>query len=448
MTLSDSKRLAPILLAAAFASSAGADVLALGGGGRLTGDVRGISGKGVVELASPLSPEALMLKPGVVKKVDFNVPPLAAVPPAMVELDNGDRIPCALESLDADTLSVLTPDAGRLAIPRSALQSLQLGITRTTEIYAGPADAREWSGTPPDGRKSWGFENGSLTADGPTIGSRNFTLPRDFILKFTLRWKRNPNFQIYFADPLTPDAAAVDRYFLQFNIAGMEVKRESATGARSQTVMLIQRSPEQFRNGEVAIEIRVDRGTSRLHVLLDGEPEAAGIDPGDTPPAAGGVTLVSSGPPGSLQEIREIRLLPLDDAASRHRAERRGDKTVDSLISRDEERWGGRLDGLRSGADGLSFVFKSDFQDEPLVVPAADVSTIFFARPEVADAAAAASPVVLRLRGDGSLRVASCEFSETGVTAVHPLLGELKIAREGVSAFEYAAAKPDNKPAE
>ena len=50
-----------------------ADELTLDGGARLTGTVRSINEAGVVELASELSPEPVLLKRGTVEKVEFSI---------------------------------------------------------------------------------------------------------------------------------------------------------------------------------------------------------------------------------------------------------------------------------------------------------------------------------------------------------------------------------------
>lgn len=424
-----------------------ADDLTLTDGARLSGTVRSISGNGVVELSSALAPERIMLKGAAVGKVEFTAAePPAALPATLVELANGDLLPATIESLDDHSLSVVTPDAGRLTIPRTALKSIQLGVHRSKVIYSGPKGLDEWI-FEPETSKNWTFANKTLTSNGPTTARQNLATPQQFIFRFTLKWQANPMFQIYFADPLTPGAKAVDRYYMTYNGAGLEIKRESTTGNRYQTVILLARSPDQFPNNQLDVEIRVDRRTSRLHLLLNGEPEAAGVDPSGAAPVGSGVTLRSNSPAGITQEISGIEILELDNASSRHHAEDRGDPKTDSLISRDEDRWGGRLTGIRKGPDGALFTFKSDFQQAPLEIPETDVSTIFFAQvAQENKPAETANPLALRLRGEGLLRVSSCEFSEAGITAVHPLLGPLKISRAGVMAIERPDLKPPAQP--
>lgn len=441
-------RISNLTLGLFLTGMAHADKLTLTGDARLTGTVRSIHESGVVELASELSPEPILLKADSVARVEFSAPESPPTPPAtLIELTNGDLLPITLESLDDQKLDVLTQDAGRLTIPRTALKSMQLGVRKQKTVYTGPKNEAEWS-RDTDESKAWQFSNGALVANGPAFGAADLGIPSQFILKFSMKWQANPNFRIYFADPLKPKAEAVDRYYLQFNGAGLEIKREAAKGKRFQTVILLARTPDQFANNEMDVEIRVDRKASRLHLLLNGEPEGAGVDPVSQPPDGGGVAFVNSAAPELSQEIREIRILELDDVRTRHRSEDRGDTKTDSLISRDEDRWSGRLVRIRKGPDGAVFSFKSDFQQEPLELSETDVSTIFFAQPDDQAAPASDHTFALRLSGEGSLRVSSCAFSPEHVTARHPLLGSLKINRAGVVAMERLDPKPEVKAEE
>ena len=427
-----------------------ADELFLVGDARLTGTIRAIDPMGVVELASALSPEPLLLNPGSVTKVEFSgSAPASKSSAALVELTNGDVVAGVIGGLDEAALELITPHAGRLLIPRNFLESVQLGVRQSEPIYSGPKSGEEWS-SGGDGQKGWEFAENALAANGPATASQAFDeTPPQFILKFSLKWQTNPSFQIYFADPLTPAAGRIDRYYMQFNSAGLEVKRESSKGKRFQTVIILARTPENFASNEVDVEIRVDRTSSRIHLLLNGEPEGAGIDPAGEPPAAGGLSFINSSPVGANQEVSKIQVLEFDNSSARHLSEDRGDPMFDSLISRDDDRWGGHLQAIRKGPEGPVFLFKSDFQEEPLELAESDVSTIFFAKADDGKTLPQQEhPFVLRLTGGGSLRVASCVFSDGDIQAEHPLLGPLKINRAGVSSLEKVKPSPRAAPPE
>lgn len=425
-----------------------ADELALSGGARLTGTVRSISEAGVVELASELAPDPVRLQPEAVSKIDFSstgaVPP---PPPAVVELANGDLLPATLEALDDRQLTVVSPEAGRLVIPRQALKSLQLGIRRHQVVYAGPRNLDEWT-RGDSNAKNWVFEHDSLIANGPATAALTLPLPQQFILRLTLKWqpKQIPNFQVFFADPLKPKGESSDRYYLQFAGAGVEIKREASHGKHFNTIVQLNRNPNLYPDHQLRVELRVDRKAARLQLLLNGEPEGEFIDPIPAVPDGSGISLVCNPPNGTSQEIRGLEILELDDARDRHHAEERGDPQTDSLISREDDRWGGHLMDIRQTGDGPVFRFTSGARNDLLEIPAADVSTVFFATMAAPPPELAPHPFVLRLRGDGTMRVASCQFRDDVVAATHPLLGPLNLRRDGVVSMERLAPQPKTAP--
>ncbi|RYD34723.1 MAG: hypothetical protein EOP87_08670 [Verrucomicrobiaceae bacterium] len=439
---------ASLVLACGVHGTTLADEVRLEGEARLSGRVRSIDSSGAVGLESPLAPEVLLLNPGAVSKIEFAVdgvePPRST---ALIELANGDLLPASVESMDENNLTVTALDSGRLVIPRAALRSLQLGVRGRKVIYSGPGSLAEWAPGGDAGR-NWTFVNKGLAANGPARASLGIDTPRQFIFKCSLKWKGNPSFQISFADPLKTGSDPVDRYYFQFNAGGFEIKREASTGKRYHTVIPSSRTPDQFSSGTLDVEIRVDRTSSRLDLFLNGEPEGSGIDPVATAPDAGGISIVNMAPSGTQQEIRGIEISEYDNARARHRAEERGDTSVDSLISREDDRWGGRLTSIRAGEGGTVFTFRSDFQQEPLELAEKDVSTLFFASEKNAGPPAAEGPFILRLSGEGSLRVASCSFASDAISITHPLLGEMNIKRASVSALERPKGKtqaPDGK---
>lgn len=448
MRISNCLILAACCCASGFPARLAADEITLSGGAsRLTGSVRSIGDDGVLELSSALSPAPVLLKGAALDKVEFSAAAAEAEPPSsVIELANGDRLPATAEALDETKLTVLSPEAGRLEIPREALSSMQLGVERRKVVYAGPKSLEEWNGL--DGElKNWTFDHDSLIAGGPATAVKKLDLPQQFILRFMLKWqpKATPNFQVYFADPLKPKGEPSDRYYLQFNGAGLEIKREAAKGKRYNQIVVLNRTPNQFPDRQLRVEMRVNRKTAHLQLFLNGESEGKFADPIPSVPAGSAIVLACITQNGATQEISGIEVLELDDSRGRHRAEDRGDPKNDSLISRDEDRWGGKLLEIRKAGAGRVFRFKSDFQNEPLEIPEADVSTVFFASKDGPAPAAMDHPYLLRLRGDGVLSVSSCRFTTDAVSAVHPLLGRLEFRREGIVSLERP--KPKSKAA-
>lgn len=425
---------------------AAADDLTLAGGGdRLSGTVLSITGDGVVELASDLSPEPLSLKAGAVEKIAFSAKPSTGEgATTLIELANGDSLPASIESLDEQRLSVVSPDAGRLEIPRAAVRSMQFGIQRRKVIYEGPRSIDEWMVSDEE-RKNWLYENQSLVSKGPSSASKVLPLSRQFILRFQLKWQQGtiPNFLVSFADPLAAKGEPSNRYYLQFGGAGLEIKREATKGKRYNTIAILNRPSDQYPDNLLQVEIHVNRDSARLELFINGEPEGEFADPIADIPSGSGIMLTFHTANGGAQEIRNIEILEYDDTRSRHRAEDRGDPRSDSLISREDDRWSGRLLGIRNTVEGAIFRFKTGFQDEPIEIPEADVSTVFLAENEAIKSDQATHPYVLRLPGDGALRVSTCQFSGDIASAVHPLLGPLTFRRGGITAMERISPAPE-----
>lgn len=427
-----------------------ADDLTLAGGeARLTGNVVSINESGVVELVTELSAKPLLLKDGTVEKIEFSPIAEKTVPPgALIELHNGDMLPSTIERFDNQRLSVVSPDAGRLEIPREAVKSIQTGIRPRNLVFQGPNNLDEWTVTDEE-RKNLSFENGMLDANGPASFSMKLPLPRQFIMRFNLIWqeRQTPNFQVFFADPLLPKGEPADRYYMQFGGAGFEIKRESSRGKRFNTIVILNRTHEQFPENRMRVELRVNRETARIELLIDGDSEGEFADPIAGMPDGSGISFTSNTSNGVQQQFHGIEVLEFDDSRSRHRSEDRGDPARDGLISREDDRWSGDLTEIRPSPEGLVFIFKTEHQDSPMEIPEKDVSTVFLAGDKQSTGKHAAHhPFVIRLPGDGSLRVSSCLIGGEKITATHPLLGPLVIRRDGISSIERLPQPPDPAP--
>jgi hypothetical protein len=418
-----------------------ADALLLANDSRVTGTVSAILENGSVVLETPLALEPLEIRGDAVRSVSFSGEAGDFTPPsARVELTNGDVLPILLRSLDDGHLEADSPLTGPLRIPRAAIRALQLGITDSRMLYSGPDGIEGWRAEA--GRAmTWGFEGGKLTIEGQGSIRRKFELPEQFIVRFTLGWNRNPQFKFTFADSLLPMGEKSNSYYITFNQAGFEIKRESSEGARFPSLATINRGPDQFPGNTVKVELRVDRKRNLIYLYLNDQFEGRYVDPSSKPPRDGGISLVSTASQGVTHEVTGIEIADWDPSGERHRTEERGDAKQDALIARDAARFGGKLLAIRPSDEGPIFAFKSDFGEEALELPESEVSTVFFAMPEADDEAEAPNkPLRLRLRGNGLIQVDSCKFSEGQAMVRHPLLGDLVLARSGIAALERAPA--------
>ncbi len=446
--ISDLKTHVPVLCGLWLASLAAADTVTLAGGNsRLTGEVRSIDGDGHVELASGLAAAPLLLKSATVDRIAFDHQPTAGeTPTTLIELTNGDVIPAAVESFDGSRLTAVSPDAGRLVIPRESLHSLQTGVHRRKVIWQGTGEADAWSLASGE-RKHFSIAGNNLVFEGAATAARKLDLTPQFIMRFTLGWEAGkvPNFKVFFADPLDGGNEAVDRYYLQFAGAGLEIKRESARGRRYNTLFILNRGHAEFPDNRLKVELRVNRHTARMELFLNGEPEGEIADPIPGIPTGSGIAFECGHREGSTQEIRDIAILENEDSRTRHRAEDRGDAGSDSLITLDDDRWSGTLGSIRQVGNERVYVFKATGQEEFMEIPESEVSTVFMAGGD-GKSASGSHPFVLRIHPHGSLTAASCVMDGSGVTVEHPLLGPLALSKDRITAIERVHTEAPEKP--
>ena len=416
-----------------------ADELSLVGDAKLSGTVRSISGEGLVELSTPLSPETIFLKGASVSNVIFSSSDRKADnSSSRVVLTNGDVIPAMVRSLDASTLSVESADAGKLEIRRDALSALQFGIGENRMIQSGIEPIQDWSGE--EILDAWKLEGQTLTMSGQGLISRKLELPTRFMIRFQIHWNTPPAFQFTFADPLKEEDENADRYAFLINSTGIELRRYTSDGKPPVTLGFLKRSLSQYPDKSLKVELRVDRFQRMLFLYLNGEPEGRFLDVVGPSPLAGGISIGNTSMEDSELEFSQFKVTEWNPSHDRYRTTERGDKNTDALITRQGERWNGRLLTIDNRATGAVFVFQSDSRPEPLELPEEEISTIFLTNKTPLDKGQI-YPFSLQLQENGILNVASCAFDEVNAKVVHPLLGMLTIPRQRIASLKWTAKK-------
>ncbi|MES2997429.1 MAG: hypothetical protein V4733_11525 [Verrucomicrobiota bacterium] len=413
-------------------------------GAHLSGQVRAVDADGRVEVVSGLSaaPAPLRLKAGTVRSIRFSTEDHELSHPLVrLELINGDVLQVDLHNLSDDGVEVASPVFGRVVVPRKLVKILQVGTGDNDLIYSGPRSLAEWTVRTKEG--SLEFAGGKLIASGAVSGKADFQLPQRFVLKFTAAWEDRPNFRVDFAAPDDGSGDPRNGYQFQFNSSGILLQRASPEN-RTTTLTRIPVQQDQFRDQRVQVEIHVDRRASRLRVFLNGELKGECNDRVKSKANGGGLVFETMSQPGRRHEFSGISIKELDDMLQRHRDEERGDSKRDSLISREDDRWSGRLADMRTNAGRRLFSFAVGFRDEVLEIPMADVSTIFFAEAQTGHGKTN-NVCTVKLASGGTLTAESCVIGQDAVTVRHGLLGELTLKRSGLTAIEWpepAAKKP------
>ena len=411
---------------------AAADEVLMTDGSRLKGTVTALADGGLVMLDSPLSFEPFQIKADHLKRADFTTSETAKDKhDAMLFLANGDRFSADLKAIDADMITILTSFAGEIRVPRGTVRTIQLGVRPQMLIYDGPTSDSGWTT-----KGGWRYDDERFIAVNSGTIARNFDIEGSFSLSFRVSWSSNPNIQIYFADDSLETTGKADRYYLQFGGSGIELKRQQSKEGGQQYLSMasIPGDPGDYPEDELEIELLVDRKLGFVHLYLDGEYVDKYPDPVKASPTGQGIMFRSNIGGDDSQVIDHIQVREWDASIDRHRREERGDEKQDVLITRSSDRGTGSIIGLTPGPDGGTVRYQGPHHPEPVDLPVSEVSTLFFAHPAAAPATTE-SPLVLALRGRGSLGVSGCTFEGDTIQVKHPLLGDLAIRRDAVASL-------------
>ncbi|MFU8893798.1 MAG: hypothetical protein ACNA8L_09230 [Luteolibacter sp.] len=411
-------------------------------GGRLSGNVLSIQDDGAIRLESPLAAEPISLQGESVERIEFERSETTpAAGNTRFELHNRDFLMGTLLSYSPEAGARIQADGiGEIELPAGTLRSMALDVQSSTLIYNGPDELANWTVTGRGANPNWQFHRQRLTATGSGQIGRMLDLPERYVIRLKFNWQGQPNFQLGFSDPLEEQQARVDRYYLQFGRAGIELKREAAEGRRWHTIGILNRTPDQFANREMEIELRVDRTKSVIHLAINGNQEGRFMDHSGSPPTAGGISLRSSASAGHQLEITSIMVESWQDPSTRQSAPVHnvaGER--DALVMREGDHFGGVIESIQPSDRGLLFSMKVDFREDPMVIHGDDVSIVGFAAGQLyeRDAKAQGAPdFVLKLHDRGRLTVTQSAFEDGRVRAAHPLLGDLILSRASVSSLE------------
>ncbi|MDX1680487.1 MAG: hypothetical protein R3242_07140 [Akkermansiaceae bacterium] len=409
--------------------------------GQLSGTLEAIGKDGVILWSSPYSKDPLKLRADKVDQIQLDSSQTAKkTHPIQLTLENGDVLPASgIRTLDGEALLAETPVAGMVRVPRPALASAQFGISERKVIYMGFDNLGLWTrgvGEP----ENWRLRGSTLISSGPSIAARDFELPRNFTLSFSLAWEDiSPDYHITFADPLVKASKQEDFYRFDFDRSGIRISRQIGVQGRLRTLAQWQRHPKEFVDKQIDVRIEVNREQRELELFINGESEGVIKDPIDSIPDASGFSFHCQTGSGGKQMIGDLEITELNDSRTRHLAEKRGDPALDCLITTDDDRWTGELLSMAASPDEAVVIFQTSFSKEAWEIPESEISTLFFAEQTVIAVDDSEPTYLLKFHGKGKLSVSNCVISEGQVSAIHPLLGELAIDRKAIRAIRRIA---------
>jgi len=436
--------------------TASADEITLNDGtSKISGKLLTMASSGTIELAAPAAENPLLIKGDNVQKIVLSEPEKnETLPPTMVQLINGDNIRGTVEEMDQKIMILNTDEAGIIKIDRSHIASTQFGLSRANVIYSGPNDMAEWK-QQRSTRDRWLYRKGSLITTGRSTASKDLKLPNKFTLSFKLKWRseRPPQYEVFFADPLGNSKLRPDRYSFSFSNYSTEIRRHTANPSKHKTIAHLSRDSKLYKNNEMLVELRVDRETGQIQLFINDEPEGDFVDPIENIPEGTGIRIVSQSMRGSQLEISNIKVTELNGNGLRHLSEGHLDDGADSLILDDDERWSGKLVGIKKSNDGSIFHFESPSRETTLEVPISEVSMIYLSHltgdedPKTkGEVFHAPSNYIVNLANDWAIKTSSCQMDDQTLSAKHPLLGALQIQRSRIASINHIEVEEKSAP--
>ncbi|MFC0017012.1 hypothetical protein [Roseibacillus persicicus] len=325
------------------ASAASAEIITLKSDDRFHGELLQISPEEGLVIQSPRSPEPIHFRADSFSHLDLEN--TAEIDPTQTErlvLTNGDILPGRLTSLDEEQLRYKGLAGGDITVPRKLVSTLRFGIKPQALSYEGPAPLEKWTGS---GVNNWVLSED--TADGllmlePGEMQQDVGLGKQFILQFDLKWQERPSIRLYFCDDLS-DKAEKDRYYIDINSGGIQIRRESLE-PRWHTLLSLSQI-ESFDDNQISVELRVNRLVGSIELFLDGKLIRIMRDTAK-PTQGDGLVIVRSRSDNSASYLSNLKAYTWDAVSQLELLEEPASEDVDSLVNAEGERMSGALLGL------------------------------------------------------------------------------------------------------
>jgi len=298
-------------------TNADADCLSFRDGDVLYGKLLEIQPGSVIRWQHPDVSEAIDFKPEKVGQIDFAPRTSTAGQTdssCKLWLANGDMLEGNLAGCGSNALSMDTWYAGRLKIPRRALQTLTFN-PRTPILFDGLSGLDGWtqgkSGKAFAGDAGrWLYRNGAFYSDKSSSIARDLKLPDRSQMQFDLTWKGALNLAIaLYTDSLQPInltdkenepdfGGFYSLRFLQTVFVSLNPIKKKDPPRMLGDQLIIQSLQQKDR---VHVDLRMSKPDRRVALFLDGTLIKDWIDPDGFVGEGAGVRFVNNGPGGAVK---------------------------------------------------------------------------------------------------------------------------------------------------
>ncbi|HEY8961518.1 MAG TPA: hypothetical protein VIM57_04870 [Luteolibacter sp.] len=391
-----------------------------------------------------------------------------------IDLVNGDRIPGTLTALDDHRITIDTPFAGPVTLPRDRVAMIAPNPTGGRVLYTGPFSPEGWtvigSGetgvsqeqeNAPEPRKparevpGWSHAGGAWYNRFPaSVLKRDVELPDRSIVRFQLAWKNRIAlalaFHADFKDLTKPGEAPEDSkrvdvstqsypkhfgraYVLNLYQNYVVLYRSGYDPDGKPIVERLQSGGTNIRlpeTGEARVELRCNRTTGEISLYLNDEFATQWTEAGEGGYAApgGGIGFISAGGPVRLSEMSVAQWNGMPDSA---RSLQTDEQDV-ILLANGTDRFAGEITGLRDGNLTVKARY-GNFQ-----FPLSEVAEIRIARNKLAKPGAQ-SQASTRIRFQPLGSIAGVVESGTAdhLRFLSPLAGKLEIDLDYVVMLDF-----------
>ncbi|MEO1857250.1 MAG: hypothetical protein ABGY95_07805, partial [Rubritalea sp.] len=350
-------------------------VISLKDGGQLTGVLYSIDTNGHTTIHSPLSHVSLELIHSSVQDITFSDKATTSKHTSeVVNLHNGDSLPCSLLSIDRTSLTLKTWYSESFKIPTSTVSDIQFHTKPDSLVYSGPNTEDIW-----DSDTNWTQNTHGMQCIGNGEFSRTIDLPQNFIFKSTVTWESaRPIFTIYFCADSSQSENMVNAYSLEFSTNNIHIVRSSKSQPRAQIGEIPLRLRELSSN-KLDIELHVDRLTQTIAVSLNGEKYGFFDDTSFRVPSGKFINFESNLQKNtdsltvsniSISQWRGSNLSSVNEIAE-------VDLDLDSLYDTEGLKYTGQIQKTDKGIKALYFEVKHS--SKPMVVPLSHIQSLYFA---------------------------------------------------------------------
>ena len=332
-------------------------------------------------------------------------------------LDNGDILSGNIESLDANTLTIVSPVLGEMKLDRKRLRTARLAPRAGSVVFRDDGDVKNWTLTDKDAAGEWTSANGVLQYQGKGHGqtfARDVKLPPSADISFEMTWDKEKADDGGFGAVFSLVLAASDPegsggngcYKLQFARSWATIEREYGTDAARSSNTLGRLQLHRFRDLGPTVRLRVilDRPRKKIHVFLNGQ--AAGEVTDDSSEELAGTWLgFQTNGVGNFR-VRRLQVDSWNGFLGNKLATTTKSATTRDLVitAPDGDEIFGSINSIRDepGRGRVVETAVAVNQSKPMVIPVNRIAHLSFASSGEAAPAPAEGPAATLLLDDGS----------------------------------------------